>query len=224
MTAHPRMRQDGGVTQVRQRAAHLGPDVRRPMVLDAALTVYLRDGIDATTMEAIAAEAQVSKPVVYACFPNRDAVLEALIDRNEATVMQHVAAAVVAAQGPDETGAALRAGFTALFDAVRAEPDAYRASVLLEQGASLALARRLEASRAMLSEAIGGPLAATLAERGTPISLDAAHLIAHTVAGLGRAYIVLILSDGDRHSSEMLAGLAASAVLAIGAELGVEIG
>ena len=65
------------------RAAHLGPAVRRPLVLDAALAVWDHEGYRGTTMAAIAAEAGVSKPVLYECFDNKDDVLRALLDREE---------------------------------------------------------------------------------------------------------------------------------------------
>ncbi|MGH3475184.1 MAG: TetR/AcrR family transcriptional regulator, partial [Aeromicrobium sp.] len=76
------------------RAAHLGPAVRRPLVLDAALTVWDHEGYRGTTMAAIAAEAGVSKPVLYECFDNKDEVLGALLDREEERLMSATQAAL----------------------------------------------------------------------------------------------------------------------------------
>src|SRR5690349_23093910 len=70
------------------RAAHLGPAVRRPLVLDAALAVWAEHGYRGTTMAAIAAQAKVSKPVLYECFDTKDAVLRALLDREEDRLMR----------------------------------------------------------------------------------------------------------------------------------------
>jgi AcrR family transcriptional regulator len=55
----------------RQRAAHLGPEVRRPLVLDAARRLFVENGYRGTSMEGIAAAADVTKPVVYRCYPNK---------------------------------------------------------------------------------------------------------------------------------------------------------
>ena len=52
-------------TAGRKRAAHLGPERRRPEVLDAALKLFLERGYEGTSMEAIARAAGVTKPVVY---------------------------------------------------------------------------------------------------------------------------------------------------------------
>ncbi|RYI99905.1 MAG: TetR/AcrR family transcriptional regulator, partial [Actinomycetales bacterium] len=54
--------------QGRPRAAHLGPEARRPLVLDAALQVWNDLGAAGVTMAAVAEQAQVSKPVLYECF------------------------------------------------------------------------------------------------------------------------------------------------------------
>src|SRR5688572_20385733 len=48
---------------VRKRAAHRGPERRRPLVLDAAHDLFLSNGFEGTSMDAIAAAAGVSKPV-----------------------------------------------------------------------------------------------------------------------------------------------------------------
>ena len=51
---------------------------RVELLLEAAATVIARDGIEAATAEAIAAEAKTAKGSLYQFFPNRDAVLAAL--------------------------------------------------------------------------------------------------------------------------------------------------
>lgn len=196
------------------------------MVLDAAMRIYLRDGIGAINMEAVAAEAQVTKPVVYACYPNRDAVLDALMDRQAENVARHLAAALAAATAVARSSGtiygALRAGFEAFLRSVQAEPDAYRASVLWEHGATADLMRRVRATNVEQVAAISAEIQRWLAQRGTPTTPEAAHLVAHTLVHLGRTYILLILRDDPAPPIETLAALAARATLAIGDELGIE--
>src|SRR6476660_9597754 len=69
--------------QPRQRAQHLGPERRRPQVLDTALAIAVEYGVAAVTMAAIAERMNVTRPVVYACFPDRVELIEALIQREE---------------------------------------------------------------------------------------------------------------------------------------------
>lgn len=191
------------------------------MLLDAAMRIYLRDGIGAITMESLAAEGEVTKPVVYACFPNRDAVLDALMDAQAETVGRHVAEAIAATQGKPTVDEALRAGFEVLLRSVQADPDAYRASVLLEQGATAALMQRVREVGVNLSETIGAEIQRLLAERGTPTTPEAAYLVGHTAVYLTRGYILLLLDDKGP-PVETLAALAARATLAVADELGID--
>src|SRR5213595_1635310 len=78
----------------RPRAAHLGPERRRPLVLDAALREFVKHGYGGTSMEAIAEAAQVSKPVVYECFPSKEKLFRALLEREERNLTEGVAAAL----------------------------------------------------------------------------------------------------------------------------------
>src|SRR5437868_5200776 len=74
----------------RKRAAHLGPERRRPEVLDAALDLFLEHGYDGTSMQAVADRAGVTKPVVYACFPGKDELFRALLAREEARILAEI--------------------------------------------------------------------------------------------------------------------------------------
>ena len=63
------------------RAAHLGPDRRRPLVLDTALRIAVEDGIGSVSIVSVASAMGVTRPVVYACFDDRVALLDALLNR-----------------------------------------------------------------------------------------------------------------------------------------------
>src|SRR5256886_17247022 len=76
----------------RERAAHLGPERRRPLVLDAAFELFLEHGFDGTSMEAVARAAGVTKPVVYDCFPSKEELFTALLRRDETRVLGQIAA------------------------------------------------------------------------------------------------------------------------------------
>ncbi|OEO31751.1 hypothetical protein VW23_014770 [Devosia insulae DS-56] len=52
---------------------------RREQILSAARRLILRQGLRATSMEAIAAEARVAKPTLYKYFGDKNAVFEAIV-------------------------------------------------------------------------------------------------------------------------------------------------
>lgn len=53
---------------------------RRRRILDAARRLMLRDGLRGTTMEAIAREAGIAKPTLYAQFADKEAVFTGILD------------------------------------------------------------------------------------------------------------------------------------------------
>jgi TetR/AcrR family transcriptional regulator, mexJK operon transcriptional repressor len=56
--------------------------LKREAILDAATGLFYERGIAATTMEAVAERAGVSKMTVYSRFPDKPALLEAAFERN----------------------------------------------------------------------------------------------------------------------------------------------
>lgn len=54
---------------------------KRERILDAARFLALRQGLKATTMEAIAREAHIAKPTLYSYFPDKDAVFTAVMEQ-----------------------------------------------------------------------------------------------------------------------------------------------
>src|SRR3954465_3198093 len=118
----------------RARAAHLGPELRRPLVLDAALPPFARDGYEAVSMQAIANAAGVSKPVLYACFSSKEELFDELLRREERVLWHRVEDAVPEPGVAGEREALLRHGLTALLRAVVAKPDAFRVIYLQRHG------------------------------------------------------------------------------------------
>lgn len=55
-------------------------DTRRTQLIDAAIRIAFRDGLDNTTVRRIATEAGVSLGTVHYCFDNKRALLEAVVE------------------------------------------------------------------------------------------------------------------------------------------------
>ncbi len=94
-----------------RRRAESRPDE----ILDAALTIFERDGFDAARVEDIAKEAKLSKAGVYLYFDAKDAILRGLIEREVAPIARNLRA--MAEAGVSDPKGALRmiiAGLTEL--------------------------------------------------------------------------------------------------------------
>lgn len=60
--------------------ARLDIETRRTQLVDAAIRIALRDGLDNATVRRIAAEAGVSLGTVHYCFDNKRSLLEAVVE------------------------------------------------------------------------------------------------------------------------------------------------
>lgn len=134
----------------RERAPHLGPERRRPQVLDAALTIAVREGIGAVTIGSVAAEMGVTRPVVYACFSDRVEMVEALLDREVPLLVTGVLDALHSSGGAADSEQAFVIGFRALLATVTASPDTWR--LVFSGEPDLAVAERFRAARAHVTE------------------------------------------------------------------------
>lgn len=135
-------------TRTRQRAPHLGPERRRPQVLDAALAIAVRDGIGAVTVGAVAAEMDVTRPVVYACFSDRVDMVEALLDRESAALLEAVLDALRGSGTTLEPEQAFTEGFRSLLAAAATRPDSWH--LLLTGEPDPALSERFRAARTLV--------------------------------------------------------------------------
>ena len=173
------------------RAAHLGPAVRRPLVLDAALAVWAAEGYRGTTMAAIAAKAGVSKPVLYECYDNKDDVLRALLDREEGLLMS----ATQAALPVDDTKglrATVAAAYEAFFDAVLAHPVSWRIVVDAQRVMPAAIETRYHQARTLFVEQIA-ELVRQLTPGGDQLTDSEALVVASNFASLAEDNASLLL-------------------------------
>ncbi len=64
------------------------------LILAAAIRCYGRQGLEATTIEDVAREAQIARRTVYRYFPSRQAILQAVVERQASLFMADMAASL----------------------------------------------------------------------------------------------------------------------------------
>ena len=133
----------------RARAAQLGPERRRPLILDAALEVYVERGYKGTSMQAVADAAGVTKPVIYECFPNKDELLLALLDREERRLLAAITDSFLTNAVSDNLEAVLAAGLTAFLAGARQAPNSWRVVFDSGWGSGSPVAERVRRGREM---------------------------------------------------------------------------
>ncbi len=104
-------------TASRGRRVRLPAERRRAQLLDVAATILVDRGVDAVTMEGVAARAGVSKALGYRYFENATELLLALADREMQVVSEQVRLAL---RGTTSFEESFRASLTAWFDVLAA--------------------------------------------------------------------------------------------------------
>jgi AcrR family transcriptional regulator len=117
----------GSETETRRRMR--APE-RREQLLQVARTVFSRRGFHTVTMEDVAREAGVTKPILYDHFPSKRDLYRGLLEADLAALKDRIHAALESSTGNRER---IRASFQAYFDFVDEEGEGFR---LLMQEAS----------------------------------------------------------------------------------------
>jgi AcrR family transcriptional regulator len=191
----------------RKRAAHLGPERRRPIVLDTAYKLFLENGFERTSMDAIAAAAGVSKPVVYDCFPSKDELFTAMLDREEERILVETTKALATTGDSDDPEGTLIRGFQAFLRAAAESPDVYRVVFLGQGGANEAVASRIARGIELQARTAAG-IARRWVDRYSDLegaeAEATAELLGHTIVGLAQVGARTLLSGGGDWTPETL--------------------
>jgi AcrR family transcriptional regulator len=176
-------------------------EVRRQEVLDAALRLISERGYGAATMEAIAREANLAKPVVYKAYPGRGALLQALLEREERLGLAAVADALSGLDGDIETW--LVQAVSRFLSAVRDHPVSWRLMLLGAEETPEEVRRHVEAGREFALDRI--KLALRTTPRPDRFDLE---LAARSLLALGEQAAKLVLAEPDEFTPERYARFA----------------
>ena len=109
---------------------------KREAILAAAQTLFLKHGLRGTSMEAIAREAGIAKPTLYAYFPDKAAIFSALLEQLIATWRQDF---LIALRGEGDVARRVGAALTAKYKgAMRLLAGSAHADELFGEGDRLA--------------------------------------------------------------------------------------
>jgi AcrR family transcriptional regulator len=199
----------------RPYAARVPADVRREQLLDAAIAVIVRDGYAGVSVDAIAREAGVTRPVVYGVFDGLTPLLTALLDRQEARALAQLEEAVSddvsMLTAPDEflVDAAVR-----MIDAITSDPHTWRPILLAPSGTPEAVRARIERDREQVRRQIGRLLEVGLAVRGGP-PLDV-EVMSHALVAVLEHFGRLLLEHPRRFETDRLVAAIRGLLTAIG--------
>ncbi|MDQ7905494.1 TetR/AcrR family transcriptional regulator [Phytohabitans sp. ZYX-F-186] len=153
--------------------------VREQQMLDSAVRVFSRRGFHAASMDEIAEDAGISKPMVYAYLGTKEELFVACLQREGTRLLEAIAAEVVGADTPDQQ---LWRGLRAFFTVVGAHRDGW--AVLYRQargqqpfaGASAEMRERMVEVVAMM-------LGRALAAQGREVRDTELQVMAYALVG-----------------------------------------
>lgn len=180
-------------------APRLPAPERRKQLLDTALRVFARQGYHATSMNAVANEAGVTKPVLYQHFASKREMYSDLL-RVTADRLADAIAQTRLDLGAEDTRCKVEAGYLGFFRFFDDVPDAF--SVLY--GPSLGHDQELRHVAQRVQEEFAARMATFISEVGH----EEAIIMAWGLNGLIEGLIRNWMHDGRRRSAEEMAALA----------------
>ncbi len=123
---------------------------RREQLLDATKAIVAEQGFHAVSIEAVARQAGITRPIVYHHFDGLDALLLALLDRETSRALEQLAERL--------TGEGPLAAFRAYLDAVEADPVTWGLVLVPSEGMPAALRGEIGAWRARFAAGIAAGL------------------------------------------------------------------
>lgn len=106
----------------RKPAKRMTAAERREQLIDIARRLFAERGFDGTSIEEIAARAEVSKPVVYEHFGGKEGLYAVVVDREVRRLLEMMQSALTAGQ----PRILLEQAATALLDYIEEAPDGFR--------------------------------------------------------------------------------------------------
>jgi AcrR family transcriptional regulator len=188
----------------RAYAPRIPAERRRAELLDAALHLVVTEGHNATTMDAVARQAGVTKPVIYGVFTSRADLLAALLRREQDQALKQLLAAL-----PDgferrlreEPGKLVADVLHAFLRTVRESAERWYCVVMPMPDMPAEFHAARERARALILGRVE-EMAGALPESGAaPAELDAG-ILAHTVVTLFEMAARLVLTDPDHYRPE----------------------
>ncbi len=198
----------------RPYAARVPLDVRREQLLDAAIQVIVREGYAGITVDAIAREAGVTRPVVYGAYADLNELLGALLDRQQARALTQLAEVLPDHLDADDPDAFLLNALRALIERVSNDQLTWRPILLAPHGTPQAVRDRIDADRERIRGQLAELLAVGIELRGGP-TIDV-EIASHALIGVLEHFGRLLLEAPERFDPDRLVAFAAGLLSVLG--------
>ena len=192
----------------RRYAPRLPPRERREQLLDATLSLIAEKGYESVSMEGIARQAGVTKPVVYDLYGSLGEVLKALLAREEERALNQLAELMPTPAEDADPVKVLVEGLDAFLRAIETRPHAWRLSLMPIEAQPRIVREHVERDRTAVAGQLASIVRWGVDRLDVPISdVD---LLVQTIMRLAEQGGRLHLNDPETYPRERITSFAAS--------------
>jgi AcrR family transcriptional regulator len=179
----------------------LSAEERREQLLDATKAIVARDGFHAVSIEAVARQAGITRPIVYGHFRDLQGLLEALVEREGRRALSQLATVLPENLATGDPREQLIAALTGYLEAVEADPGTWRLVLMPQEGAPQILQQQINTGRQAVVAALAQAMQPGLgAGRESPDP----ELTARTLSAVADEAARLLLTDPQRYPVQRL--------------------
>lgn len=185
-----------------QTGKRLSGEARREQILDVTGTIVASEGFEDVSIQAVAAQAGISRPIVYEHFGDLSGLLAALVKREMGAAMEQVAETRLRDLCKGDPTELMLESLGRFLSAVERHPATWRLVLMPSEGAPSSLRRSIEIGRASVLEGLAHSVRAGLKPGGS--DPPDPELTASILSAISDEYGRLILSDPKRYSPKRL--------------------
>ncbi len=182
-------------------APRLSAAERREQLLDATKTIVDRQGFHAVSIEAVARQAGITRPIVYSHFRDLAGLLEALIEREGDRALAQLATFTPAEVGEDDPHGLLLSAMRAYMETAENDPITWKLVLMPPEGAPELLQERIRNGRAAVVGQLARAVQPLLTGGSAPPDPELTALMLSTLAD---EVVRLRLTAPERYSRERL--------------------
>jgi len=169
---------------------------RREQLLDATKRIAVDRGFHSVSIEAVAREAGITRPVVYEHFHALPGLLEALVDREAARSLAQLETVLDYDLARGDQAEMLLRSLRAYLEAVRSDPDTWRLVLMPQEGAPASLRERIAQGRTAVVGRLALAIGPGFGSGGEPPDPE---LTARMLSAFADEGARLLLTDPDHY-------------------------
>ncbi len=201
-------------------------EATRQRVLDAAREVFAERGVIGGTVEDICERAGFTRGAFYSNFSDKEDVLEALVAREHARLLEHLDASLALVDQELAAAPDLATAIASIVDRILRSVPVDRQLSLVQTELEIHAVRRPELARSFLEandrfrERIAAFLEAAMARNGLELTVDAVDVVDASVAVVERSVRRALLTGGDADPDAMARAVLPAMLLALSRPVG----